>query len=186
MGVKVEREINFIAGLHFEEQFMINFYEMKVIMDVETDCVREQNIALQRMLWFVENYVQDSIIISAEEIEQIEKYTNAGLKLCIIPEEPYDQVVGMILLNKFNAIMEGRVYITDIIFGSKLSNQMKFITTDEEAQVMFPGDFWWNNHSVNTRDQEKPKNKKDKVVKLFNNDDEWDMLELTWKEKKVS
>lgn len=183
MTIRVERDISFMSGLYFEGQFMINFYDMKVIMNVNTDSTREQNIAIQRIFWFIENYLQDCVFVSAEETEVIQKYEDAGISVCVIPEEPYDQIVGMILLNKLNAIMEGRLHITEIVFGSKLSNMMRFITTDEEAIAMFPEAKWYNDPSVDIKDKPKSKMKKDKIVKLFE-PDEWEILELTWKEKK--
>ena len=35
--------------------------------------------------------------------------TEAELKVCTLPEEPYDQIVGIMLMQKLNAIADGRL-----------------------------------------------------------------------------
>jgi hypothetical protein len=100
------------------------------------------------------------------------------MKVCTIPEEPYDQIIGLILMNKCNAIMENKIVMTDIVFGSKLSNLIKFELAAETAQAEFNGNHWWNLPTLCT---ETKKTKKDKIVNLHDHkSDDWAELELTW------
>lgn len=180
MASRIIKEMSFLAGLHFEEKFMINLYEFQMNITVHTDDSREQGIAMERIMYLVDGHLSNSVIISETETAQIEKYTEAGHKLCVVPEEPYDQIFGLILLNKFNAIMDGKLEVTDMIFGSKLSDYIKFDISKEEAVAMFPDNSWYNHNNLLLRDV--PKKKKEKVVK-FCNIDEWAELGLNWKEK---
>jgi hypothetical protein len=182
MPIKIQKDYVFESAVHFEDKFLINFYEITLNMHVITDDMREQNIAIERVNYFIAEQLDHHLWISETETKAIENYKNAGIPLLIIPEEPFDQVVGMILLLKFNAIMEGKVHVTDIIFGSKLTNQIKFNTFDEEAEALFNGKFWWTD-SNNTTHHTKATSKKDKVVKLFNAEN-WHDLGLTWEEPK--
>jgi hypothetical protein len=181
MTARIRKDMAFITGVHFENTFMINLYECDLSMIVHTDDNREQRIALDRVFHFVNNHLNNSIIIASSEKDAIEKYEAAGHNLCIIPEEPYDQLLGLILLNKFNSIMEGRLQITDMTFGSKLTDYIKFEINHEDAEELYSGNAWYNNSNVAIKDV--PKKKRDKVVKLFE-PDEWEKHELTWKEKK--
>ena len=157
---------------------MVNLYEMSAKMEVQTEDVREQNIAIERMNYFLSSHIEDSIFVQDTEKDAIEKYNAAGLKVCTVPEEPYDQIIGMILLNKCNAVMEGRIILTDILFGSKLSNLIKFDIEYEVAREEYSGKYWYNDSSLSTKN----KGKKEKIVSLFDHND-WAELELTWKAK---
>jgi hypothetical protein len=74
--------------------------------------------------------------------------------------------------------MEERIIMTDIVFGSKLSNLIKFELSNETAEAEFSGNHWWNTPTMCVQIQ---KNKKDKIVNLFDHkSDDWAELELTW------
>lgn len=181
MSSKIHKEYTFLAAIHFENKFMVNLYEMNAVMVINTEDPREQNIAVERINHFLGLVIEDCIFVCEKEKEAIEKYNNAGMKVCTIPEEPYDQIIGLVLLNKCNAIMENRLVMTDIIFGSKLSNLIKFELTSEMAEAEFDGKKWYNDSSLMIHDK---KTKKDKIVNLFDHNNEtWADLELTWKAK---
>ncbi len=167
MNIKIAKDFTFLAAIHFENRFMVNLYEMNAKMEVQTEDGRQQNVAIERMNYFLSNYIEDCIFVHDVEKDAIEKYTAAGLKVCTIPQEPFDQIVGMILLNKCNAIMEGRIILTDIVFGSKLSNLIKFDIEYEIAKLEYPGKYWYNDSALNVKN----KGKKDKIISLFDHSD---------------
>lgn len=176
---KIEKDFTFLSALHFEGKFMVNLYEMYAKMEVFTENPAEQHIAIERMIYFLNHQIEDAIFVHEDEKEVIQKYRDAGMKVCTVPEEPFDQIMGMILINKCNAIMEGRIAINEITFGSKLSNLIKFNIEGELAAEEFPEKSWYNSSSLSTQDKV---SKKDKIVKLFDQHD-WKDLELTWIEK---
>jgi hypothetical protein len=179
-NTRVTKDFTFLSSIHFEGKFMVNLYEMNASMLIDTNDPREQNVAIERMNYFLSSIVEECIFVQDTEKEAIEKYENAGIRVAQVPEEPYDQILGLILLNKCNAVMEDRIQVTDIIFGSKLSNLIKFELTTDMAINEYPGNHWWNNSSPSTQPKTK---KKDKIVKLFDDKIEWADLELTWKVK---
>jgi hypothetical protein len=178
MSIKIQKDFVFESAIHFEGSFLINFYELTLHMTVDTDDMREQNIALERINYFLANHIENHIWVSSEEKKAIEAYQKANISVLEIPEEPFDQIVGMILLLKINAITEGKISVTNIIFGSKLTNNIKFDTSVEEAEALFAGKFWWNTSSPST--VARHINKKEKVVKLVY-EDNWNEFGLSWK-----
>lgn len=176
MNIQIEKDFTFLTAIHFEQKFMVNLYELSAKMEVLTENVREQNIAIERMTHFLTATIEDVIFVHDAEKEAIQNYTNAGMKVCIIPEEPYDQIIGMILLNKCNAIMENRIVVNEIIFGSKLSNLIKFNINGEMSKLEYPNDSWYNKSFASITD----KGKKEKIVTLFDKNN-WSELGLTWK-----
>jgi len=181
MSSKIQKEFTFMTAVHFNGKYMVNLYEMNAIMNINTLDSNDQNIAVERITHFIGSVIEDCIFVCDKEKEAIDKYTKAGIKVCTIPEEPYDQIVGLIIMNKCNAIMEDRIIMTDIVFGSKLSNLIKFELSNETAEAEFDGKHWWNIPSMCTQ---LSKNKKEKIVNLFDHKfEDWAELELTWTEK---
>lgn len=179
MTTRIEKDVYITSGLYFNNKFLINTYVLNISMTVETEQVREQNVAMERLEYFLNEIVSNCIFIDNKETEQIEKYVNAGINVATLPEEPYDQIIGMIILQKLNAIMENRLVVTDLSISSKLSDDVRFCVISDMAEAIFSGDYWWNNPSQQTYDFNKSSSKK--VVKLFDN--LWTEMGLSWKEK---
>lgn len=178
MSPKIEKEYAFQTAVHFENKFMINFYEITLLMEVNTDNHHEQNIAIERINYFIENFVDSSIFVNATQDKIISTYENAGIRVLTIPEDPYDQIIGLVLLLKLNAITEGRLLVTDCIIHSKLSSGIKFNIQYEQTES-FVGDNWYCDPTCATK-QNKLTSKKGKIVKLFDNDD-FTSTGLVWK-----
>lgn len=179
MNTRIEKDFTFLASIYFEDNFYVNAYDMTISMLVETESVREQNIAMDRAIHFIENVLQHSMLISSEHEEKIQQYKDVGLRTCEIPGEPYDQIIAMLVILKLNAIMEGRLKITDMSFGSALSDGVRYSIVSEVAENILSGQHWWNSSSLSmSHDSDIDF---DKVIPLFDNAD-WVDLGLTWKE----
>lgn len=185
MSTKIEKEFVFETAIHFEDKFMINFFEMTLLMQVETESLREQQVAMDRINYFLSTYVENAIFVNAKEKKAIDNYEKAGMRVLTLPEDPYDQIVGLILMRKLNSITEDRLKITDMVFGSKLTAGIKFHSTVEESED-FEGKNWWDDSTTCVREEGKPISKKDKVVKLFSQKDEWAEVGLLWKDPEAN
>lgn len=179
MNTRIEKDYSFLAALHFNDKFYVNNFDITVSMLVETESVYEQNIAMLRSIYLVENLLHDSILISSTEKLAIDKYRQAGLKVCELPDEPYDHLVATILLLKFNAIMENRMTVTDIILSSYLSDGVRYNVVAEIAESIYPRNVWYNKPCPAIENIENAEDKN--VVKLFEN--KWLELGLDWKQK---
>ena len=184
MITRIERDIFFVAGVHFDDRFHINSYELVLSMLVESDVPKEHVIALDRLDFLIKNILTNSVFVNEEKTECIEKYREAGLTVSTLPGEPYDQIVGMVLLLKLNAIMENRIKITDITINSLLGEGMRYpivAESAENADIMIGNNWWHSNDTEITNDTIffEPKNN---VVKLFD-DSIWADLNLSWKDR---
>ena len=74
MTTKILRTFEFQAGLYFKDNFIMNVYDLTVSMDVETESIREQNVAMERIKYFLHNCLDSSIFILDSEKKVIEKY----------------------------------------------------------------------------------------------------------------
>ena len=180
MSTRIERDFTFQAAVHFEEVFTMNIYEIGLAMVVDTDSIEEQNIAMNRIKHFLSECLENSVLVHIDEKKAVDKYSAADIKVCTLPEEPYDQIITLLLLLKLNAITEGRLHITDIVLKSVLSDGVKFSYDIESAlSNSFDSKGWWNDSSssISTKIP-----KKDKVVKITKNTD-WASFGLEWVQK---
>ena len=92
MSTRITKDFTFLSSLHFQDRFMVNLYELNASMEIETFDQTEQNIAIERINYFLTDTLESCIFIQDTELEAMEKYSNAGLKIISVPEEPYDQI----------------------------------------------------------------------------------------------
>lgn len=184
MPTRISRDFQFLAAVHFEGSFIMNNYDVTLTMNVETGSIKEQNIAMDRIKYFVHEILENVIFIQDVETRAIERYQAAGMKVCALPEEPYDQIITMMLLYKLNAICEGRLVVTDIQLNSMLSDDVGFLYDTEELEIEHPyKQGWWTDPNITITDKNQS-TKKDKIVKLIKKCD-WASLHLDWKDREI-
>lgn len=183
MITRIDKDFFFLAGVHFDDAYYINSYEITLSMLVETSCANEHYVALGRMEHFIKDVLANSVFVHGEEVDAIFAYEQAGMKVCELPERPLDQVIALAILLKLNSITEGRFKITDLTFGSMLSEGVRYpivVELAENADIML-GNHWWHKSDLSITDKDlEPIN--DNVVKLFS-DDAWTDMNLSWKDK---
>lgn len=186
INVLIERDFQFLAAIYFQGEFQFNVYDLTLHMEVNTESVREQHVAIERVKYFILNCLDSCIFINESEKNLIEKYEDCGLKVCALSDDPYDQIVALIILAKSEAITEGRMEITDVLLTSRLSDGVKFKESIESVKSDLIGRGWWSEASPMIVSQTKLQNKKEKIVKLIHNDNDWNEFDLGWKEKNNS
>ena len=179
MTARIKREFNFQTGVNFNNKFLVNAYEVVMYFNVETDSIYEQNIALERLKYFIHEILDNSVFINSDLSEIIQKYQDAELKLCTLPSDPYDQIIAIMLLVKANSIMEDRIICTDISLTSALSDDVHCLHSIEENTGVFSENGWWNDSSPKFTNF-KQKNKRQKLVQLVKSVSSWEEVFLGW------
>lgn len=183
MTARIQRDFTFVSGIYIENEFLMNIYDVDVQFTVITENIHEQNIALQRMKYLFQNGFDNTIFLYDQDKEAIDKFSQADLKIALLPEEPYDQIIGIMAFTKLNAITEGRLQVMDTCVTSKLCDGVSYLHSLDEDVGPFRLKGWWNDSSPKLC--EKPiKNKSKKIVKLTKTPTNWDDLNLGWTEKK--
>jgi len=182
MSATIHTQLTFMSGVYFEHVFHINSYELDLTMSVETESIREQNIALERIKFFLDDCLQNCIFIHEGKKDVINKYLDADLKICTLPEEPYDQVLALMLLVKLNAITEGRLHVTDISIGSWLSDNVNCLVSTDDNIGPFNTIGWYNENNIKINNIA-VKNTNKKIVKLIKQTFSWEDVYLNWEEK---
>ena len=183
MTARIHRAFEFQAGVHFNDSFYMNSYEIDADFIVESESIREQNVALERIKFFLHQCLEHSIFVQETETAAIEKYIEANLKVCVIPEEPYDQIIGIMLMVKLNAITEGKISITDLSIASKISDGVSCLYSVEENVGPFKLPGWWSENNTKISNV-LTSGKGKKILKLVKPHVDWEDVFLSWEEKK--
>lgn len=184
MSAKVSRDFVFQAAIHFENTFVINVYELRLNMVVNTDDNREQNIALERIKYLLLECFENCVFVNYKEIKAVDAYLKAGIKVCPLPDDPFDQIVATVLMTKFNTVTESKLFVNELEIKSSICDDVKFyISADEELEFFDHQNGWWKDNSASIFDYTK-KTKKEKIVELKKEITDWNLIGLSWKEKK--
>jgi len=181
MTARIHKSFELLAGLHFTDKYYVNNYMIDITCTVESESISEQNIAMERIKFYLHECLEHCVFVNQLNTQVIDKYQDVGINVCTLPEDPYDQVIGIMLMVKLNQITEGRLSIIDLAIESRMSDGVSCLHDIEENIGPFAEKGWWNDSSQRINDYV-PRNKK--VVKLSKaHRNEWQDVFLDWEEK---
>ena len=182
MNVRLKKTFGWHGAIVYGDRFVINHYIAEISMTTVTGDNEEQNIAYERIKMFVQDIIDGSVMISQNN-PNLEFYQKVGTKVLILPEEPFDQIIGMMLYLKLNAVMENRMVVTDVEIWSRSGDSMSYLHSAGESVGPLELEGWWLDARpswVNT--PEKPRSK---IVNLSRSP-EWADHGLDWSDGKSS
>jgi hypothetical protein len=97
-----------------------------------------------RLKAMVSEEFTNSVFINQTNQKQIKQYLNAGVKCTTLPEEPLDQIIGIMLFCKLNAVMEQRLIVLDLELSSELGDMVLHCHGVDENIGPFADTGWWH------------------------------------------
>ena len=98
-------------------------------------------------LWPMKGTVK-LVFIEDNDQAQADKLWAAGINVLQMPAPPNDQMISLLMLTKLNAIVEGRVVLTDLSFSSNLSDGIRYMTDIEDFMGPFIHKGWWSDPAI--------------------------------------
>jgi len=179
MNVRLQYDLDFLAGVHYNNQLQMNHYSVSMNLLTKTKDSVSTNIALDRIKLFVAAAMESTVFINQANQEQAEFLQMIGANVTTLPEEPVDQIVGMMLYYKLNAIMEGRMEIVNLDISSTLGDSVWYQHDEEDLSGPFAADGWWHQASMQ-HDSMDAEPVSDNVVKVTATG--WHEMNLDWPE----
>jgi len=177
MNVRLKYDLPFTAGIYHNGSFYMNNYALRVLMATVSEDPNDQTTAFERLKYFICTCMESTIFINADETEQCNRYVQAGLRITPMPGEPVDQLIGIMLYHKLNAVMENRMVVFETELSSALGEYMVYLHSEEENTVGYVQPEWWTTadliHSNFVLDNS------DNVVSIPQAT-EWRDLDLAW------
>ena len=179
MNVRLKYDLHFNAGVYYNSNTILNNYSLRLWMITNTELAADQNTAFERMKYFVYNHVDNTMFIDRAEQEQCAKFLQAGLSITTMPGDPVDQLIGIMLYHKLNAIMEQRMTIVETELSSSQGQAMTYLHSEGENTLGVEAPAWWQNADLAHSDFALPES--EKVVSMQTTT-AWRDLDLAWSE----
>jgi hypothetical protein len=182
MNVRLQYDLEFLAGIYYDDCLQLNSYDVSINMLTKTQDAASTNIAMERLKAFVFDTLNNTVFINQNNMHRAEFLQIAGINVTTLPEEPVDQIIGMMLYYKLNAIMEGRIAIPSLDISSKLGDGVWYQHDEEDSSGPFATHGWWHDASIQHEaiESEEPS---DNIVKVISTG--WYEMGLEWPENSV-
>ena len=180
MNVRLQYDLDFLAGIYYDDRLQMNSYSVSMSLLTKTMDAVNTNIAMDRLKIFMHGELANTVFINQAARERAEMLQIMGVNVTTLPEEPVDQIVGMMLYYKLNAIMEGRMAVTRLDLMSALGDSVWYQhDAEEDSPGPFRAEGWWHESTVQ-HDTVIQGDAGDNVVKVVPN--AWIEYGLTWPE----
>jgi hypothetical protein len=141
MNVRIAQLFTFNAGTWYDNSLEMTEYTVKLWMVTQTYNPLEQNIAISRARHFIFDQLENTIFINSEDHAKCAEFSRAGLDITSLPGDPADQLVGIMLFHKLNAIMEERIKLIEIEISSSLG--VIYLHGENETSEDLIQPDWW-------------------------------------------
>lgn len=177
MNVRLKHDMTFTAGVYYNGELRMNNYNLRLWMITNTIEPASHNISFERIKYFIYSEMDSTIFINGNDEEQCQQLAAAGLNITTMPGEPVDQLVGLMLYYKLNAIIETRMTIVETELSSIMGENMSYLHSENEMTENVVRPDWWTSADLVHCDIKLMDS--DKVVTLHQSS-VWRDLELSW------
>ena len=180
MNVRLQYDLEFLAGIYYDDSLQMNSYSVNLNLLTKTRDAASTNVAMERLKAFVYEELASTVFINQNNMERAEFLQIVGANVTTLPEEPVDQIIGMMLYYKLNAIMEDRMIVTSLDISSSLGDGVWYQHDEDDSAGPFVIKGWWHDASTQHETIEREEIA-DNVVKVISTG--WYELGLDWPEQ---
>ena len=178
MNVRLEYDMNWRAAIWFEDRLQINDYSAELSIHTNTNNHEDHVTCMARLNHFVYHELTNTVFIKQDDQDQLRALAAAGIKVTTLPEEPIDQIIGIALYCKLNAILEERMIVTNVTIQSLLGDNVRYLHASNESLGPCSEPGWWTDPGP-VHSNFKPSAGNKRVVKI-NRTPTWRDIDLGW------
>jgi len=183
MNVRLKHNMSFTSGVYYGGEMRMNYYNLCLHMTTNSTDAASHNVAFERTKYFIYNKLDSTVFINSEHQTQCEKFLAAGLTVTTLPGEPVDQLIGLMLYYKLNAIMEDRIIVDETEISSMLGENMIYLHSDNELTDVTAPPAWWS--SLDPVHSDYVSLDADKILTMRSGG-AWRDLDLSWPESETT
>ena len=177
MNVKIGYTTQFIAAVWWNGKMIMSNYDVTFKLITAGMDPANTNTALDRLKYMIEEYLIDVVFVNHTEVDQIKKLKAAGIKVVVMPEEPVDQIIGMMLYSKISAVMEGHMLVRGVMLSGTAGDGVVYEHDSTESVAPFDQPGWWNSTDPHC---EMPTKRSPEKVFVIAASNQWRDLGLEW------
>lgn len=182
MNVRLKYDMPFTAGVYYNGSLRMNNYSLRLWMTTNTEKATDHTTSFERIKYFIYSQIDSTIFINSELTEECEAMYQTGLSITTLPGDPVDQLVGIMLYYKLNAITEGRMTIVETELGSTFGDNMVYLHSEHENTLGFVQPAWWTAPDLIHSDLDDQDT--DKILAIPQST-HWRDLDLAWVDEPV-
>jgi hypothetical protein len=148
MNVHLKQNFQLPAAVYTDDQLIVNNYNIEINMVTVDSNVIDLDIATARIDWFMYNELADAVFVDQADGDRNSILAMLGMNVVTLPGPPVDQMIGIMLMCKLNAIVEGRIEILETAVTSDYSRNLCYIHLSSHTVGPFDQPGWW--HDANT------------------------------------
>jgi hypothetical protein len=175
--------MSFTAGVYYGGEMRMNNYSLTLRMTTNSTDAVSHNVAFERIKYFVYDKMDSTIFVNSQHTEQCQQFLNCGLSITTLPGEPVDQLIGLMLYCKLNAIIEDRIIVDETEISSVLGENIVYMHSENENTDVETIPDWW--YSPDCTHSEYILAPADKIVSMQSTS-VWRELDLLWGESPVT
>jgi hypothetical protein len=120
-----------------------NNYSMDLMLTTQSQNQQDLNTALERVKTFVYDQLMDTIFLDQSLESQQDQLLALGCKVSPLPAPPVDQIMGLVLLSKLNAIMCDKMSVAQLEISSSLGDDVTYICDPtSHYDIKWPPGWW--------------------------------------------
>jgi hypothetical protein len=177
MNVRLKYDMPFTAGVYHDGTLRMNNYSLRLWMTTNSENPADQNISFERIKYFVYTQIDSTIFVNSTLEDECQRFAQAGLNITTMPGDPVDQLVGIMLYYKLNAITEDRMNIVETELSSTYGENMTYLHGEFENTLGYKQPDWWTTADLTHSDFEPIDS--DKVVSIPQST-AWRDIDLSW------
>jgi len=154
MNVRLKYDMTFTAGVYYNNSLRMNNYNLRLWMTTNTENSDDHAISFERVKYFIYSQIDSTIFINSDLKNQCDLFLQAGLNITTIPGDPVDQLVGIMLYYKLNAIMENRMIVVETELSSAFGEHMVYLHSEHENTSGYIQPTWWTSADLTHSDFE--------------------------------
>lgn len=183
MNVRLKYDMHFTAGVYHEAGLTMNNYNLRLWMTTNSEDTVDQTVSFERIKYFIYSQIDNTIFVNGNDNDQCLLFTKAGLNITTTPGEPVDQLIGLMLYYKLNAITEDRMIIVETELSSTYGGNMTYLHSEFENTSGYEQPDWWTSPDLTHSDFVPMDSEK---VLSIPQATVWRNLELDWPDQPVS
>lgn len=183
MNVRLSKHFQASAITLFEGDAApeINHYVLTLDITTNSASSAEQNIAYSRIRYWIHDVFENSLLISADNAN-LANWQTVHPRCLLFPEDPVDQLVGIMLHSKLTAIAQDRLIIGTLSISSPRDEHVIYHHEDGDSCGPLEISGWWNDAGLGWS-APRPRSR-NKVINLARQP-EWKDVNLDWDDSTV-
>lgn len=156
----------------------INHYDVEILMRVITVVNSDYNTAYDRIKFWFQDIMHGAVLINSADV-RLQTWRDTGMTCLDFPENPVDQVLGLMLMSKLTAMVEHRLEILRVSVSSPADDYVTYLCDHVDDLHWFEQPGWWKDAGPTHTTDLRRGRKSGKVISLSPVQD-WKQHDLDW------